>query len=180
MGKPEIIKLLGTACLDEENLMQRGSIGQSVGVIITDIPKAQEHLCEIATDESLPYEIRLAALILAGEFGLQTVISHVAWNLDRVDWGEAREAAEWLANEIHIEFVELDLSGKIDVHGVDSNEVADTLSEMSFPVMMLNERIISRIFSDTKNPVVRLEAIRALDRIAEYRFPPGEYMDNLF
>jgi len=35
-GRQEVSRLLETAWLDEENLMQRGSLGQSVGVIITN------------------------------------------------------------------------------------------------------------------------------------------------
>ncbi len=60
--KQLIIKLLGF--IDEENLISRGSIGQSVEAIISSIPEVDKYLVEIITDSELPLFVRECAGII--------------------------------------------------------------------------------------------------------------------
>jgi len=82
--KRDIIQLLETALFDEENLMQRGSIGQSVGVIIQAIPNHKQLLYEIAIDSKSSDNVRLAAMALAYEFSMCEVIQLIASDLGKL------------------------------------------------------------------------------------------------
>ncbi len=63
-GRAEILKLLGF--IDTENMISRGSIGQSVEALISSLPHLDRVLEEIARDHSCALFIReCAALILA-------------------------------------------------------------------------------------------------------------------
>lgn len=179
-GRQEIISLLETAWLDEENLMQRGSLGQSVGVIITNIPEYEHHLCELAIDDSQSYKARWAAIALAAEFGIDAVVRCVGRNFDRIKWGDVYDAAQWAAEEsLRIEVAEVDFLGIIEREGYDADQLADVLRDASLYLLIENEAIIARISTETSNPYVRFESSRALSRVIEWRDPPGQHMQKL-
>jgi len=179
-GRDEVKKLLETSWLDDENLMERGSLGQSVGVIIIAIPDYARHLEELVIDNAQSYEVRMAAMALASEFGIYDVVKFIAGNLDRVEWGDAREAAQLLAEEfVHIEVAENDLSVVIERDGYDSIRIADILRDASVYFLAENEAIISEILTRAVDPVVRFEASRALNRVIEWRHSLQKHMKKL-
>jgi len=75
--KPEILKLL--ECVDEENMITRGSIGQSVEALIASVPDFPKILDEIVQDDRNKLLVReSAAAILAyhvGKKALSTITS---------------------------------------------------------------------------------------------------------
>jgi hypothetical protein len=63
-GVPEVVKLLGF--IDEESMISRGTIGQSVEAIVSSLPMRSVCLREILSQQSYPIEIReKAATIFA-------------------------------------------------------------------------------------------------------------------
>lgn len=179
-GQCEVSRLLETAWFDEENLMQRGSLGQSVGVIITNIPGYEQYLCELAIDPSQSYEVRWGVVALAAEFEMEEVIKCIARNFHRVDWGNVEEAALWAVEDaLRIEAAESDLSEIIECQGYDADCLANILREVGLYFIAENEAIIAQISTATKNPTVRFEAERALNRLMEWRHPPEQSMDKL-
>jgi hypothetical protein len=67
-GTPETLKLL--AFIDSENMLSRGSLGQSVEAIISCMPHAESLLESIANDVTAEFFVReCAALILAMHIG---------------------------------------------------------------------------------------------------------------
>lgn len=180
LGKREIRQLIETAWLDEQNLMQRGSLGQSVGVIIIEIPAYEGHLCELAVDPSESHRVRWGAIALAAEFGMGSVIKCVARSFDRVEWGEVYEAAQWAAEEsARIEAAENDLSSIIECEGCDADSLAEVLRDASLYYLVENEVAVAQIWAETSNSYVRFEATRALSRIMDWQYPPEEYMEKL-
>ncbi len=179
-GKYEVSRLLETAWFDEENLMQRGSLGQSVGVIITHIPGYEQHLCELTKDSSQSYEVRWGAVTLAGEFGMNEVIKCIARNFHRVNWGNVQEAALWAAEEsLRIESAESNLSEIIDNQGYDSDYLVDILRNASIHFLDANKAIIDHILTKTTNSTVRFEADRALNNVMKWHRPYEHDMEKL-
>jgi hypothetical protein len=63
-GRPEVLKLLHF--IDQENMISRGTLGQSVEAIITSLPEPTPFLKAIAEDSSIPlFRRECAALIYA-------------------------------------------------------------------------------------------------------------------
>ena len=82
--KKDVIKLLHF--VDEENMVSRGSLGQSVEAIVSFIPDFTKHLDAIITDKGLDIRIReVAAVIYAYHHGkegipvLETVSGEESW-----------------------------------------------------------------------------------------------------
>ncbi|MDZ4846071.1 MAG: DUF4365 domain-containing protein [Chitinophagales bacterium] len=75
--KEDIIKLLHF--IDEENMISRGSLGQSVEAIVATIPNFIKFLEEIIKDKNLDVKLReFSAIILAshkGEYSIRTLTS---------------------------------------------------------------------------------------------------------
>lgn len=70
--KIDIIKLLHF--IDEENMISRGSLGQSVEAIVSSVPNFQTYLEEIIKDNLLHIQIReFAAIILAYHKGIESI-----------------------------------------------------------------------------------------------------------
>jgi len=137
-------------------------------------------LCELAIDVSQSHEVRWAAIALAAEFGMDTVIRCIARNFDRVEWGDVYEAAQWAVEEsLRIEGIESDLSEIIERQGYDTDRLADVLRDASLYFLIENEATIAQISTETTNPCVRFEANRALNRVMEWRYPPEQYMEKL-
>lgn len=179
-GQYEISRLLETAWFDEENLMQRGSLGQSVGVIITNIPWYEQHLCELAIDPSQSYEVRWGAVALAAEFGMNEVIKCIARNFHRVNWENVQEAALWAVEEsLRIESAESNLSEIIDNQGYDSDYLVDILRNASIYFLDANKAIIDQILTKTTNSTVRFEADRALNNVMKWHRPYEHDMEKL-
>lgn len=61
-GKAEILKLL--AFVDEENMIQRGTVGQSVEAIVSSIPSFSNYLEEIIKDEKIALPLRESAAVI--------------------------------------------------------------------------------------------------------------------
>ena len=101
----EVKELLKTAWTDNENLMYRGSIGQSVGVIILEIPKHEQILYEIVIDNLLPYELRIAALALVDSFALHLTLKKLVANFETINWDNINDYAQWL---LHYDFESLE------------------------------------------------------------------------
>ena len=179
-GVQEVAWLLETAWLDEENLMQRGSLGQSVGVIITAIPRHEQHLIELIMDPIQSHKVRFAAIVLAGEFGIQSVLRAIAMNIDRDIWDDLHEAVNWVADEVlNIETAETDLAEIVAEKGYDDDSLGDLLSNLSLLFLCQDESNIVKIHSNTKNPLVKYNASRALDRVTRWKYHPGENMGKL-
>jgi len=70
-GKSDIIKLLK---LIGEKGISRGTPGQSVEVLISTIPKSNEHLLEIANDIEMPLQVREYAGIIFAYHNQKTAI----------------------------------------------------------------------------------------------------------
>ena len=179
-GIQEVARLLETAWLDEENLMQRGSLGQSIGVIITAIPGYEQHLTELIMDPDQSYEVRFAAIVLADEFGMQSVLRAIAVNFDSNIWGDLKEAIKYVADEVlNAEMAEIDLAEIVAEKGYDDDSLADLLSNSSLLFLCRNESILASIQSDTRNPLVKSNASRALDRVTRWKYRPEENMEKL-
>ena len=70
--KEDNIKLL--ALVDEENLISRGSIGQSVEAIVSSLPNCLVLLKSILDDKTLPLHIRIvAAIVLSMHWPIETI-----------------------------------------------------------------------------------------------------------
>jgi len=176
----DVAKLLETAWLDEDNLMQRGSLGQSVGVIITAIPRYEQHLIELIMDSKQSYEVRFAAIILADEFGMGSVLRAVALSLDSKTWGDLQEAVKHVANEVvNLELHEIDLSEIVVEKGYDDDLLADLLANSSLLFLSQNESIILKIQINAKNPLVKSSASKALDRVTRWKYHPEVNMKKL-
>ena len=179
-GIQEVARLLKTAWLDEENLIQRGSLGQSVGVIITAIPGYEQHLIELIMDSNQSYKVRFAAIVLADEFGIQLVLRAIAVNYDRNIWGDLHEAVKYVADEVlNAEMAEIDLAKIVAEKGYDDNSLADLLSNSSLLFLCQNESNIVEIQSNTRNPLVKSNASRALDRVTRWKYHPEKNMKKL-
>jgi hypothetical protein len=179
-GVKEVAWLLKTAWLDEENLMQRGSLGQSVGVIITAIPGYEQHLVRLIMDPNQLYEVRLAAIVLADEFGIESVLRAIAMNIDKNIWDELHETVKFIANEVlNIETGEINLAEIVARKGYDDDSLADLLNNSSLLFLCQNESNIAEIQSNTRNPLVKINASRALDRVARWKYHPEQYMKRL-
>jgi hypothetical protein len=61
-GKAEILKLL--TFIDEENMIQRGTLGQSVEAIISSVPNVDKYLEEIIRDKNVELSLREYAAII--------------------------------------------------------------------------------------------------------------------
>lgn len=63
-GKEEIVKLL--SIVDEEALISRGSVGQSVEAIVSSLDKCADLLNSILVDKNIPLKVReVAGIIVA-------------------------------------------------------------------------------------------------------------------
>jgi hypothetical protein len=181
-GRQEIIQLLETAWLDEENLMQRGSIGQSAGVIITSIPGYEQHLTQLALDPTQTREVRCGTIELAAQFEIYSVLKAVAANFDLVNWegNDVYEFARWAAEAVlGVETDNINLDNMIEAMGYDDDAFAELLSSLSLLFLCENEAKVEQIFNHTTNPLVRFEASRALDRVQRYKYHPQSYMQKL-
>lgn len=82
--KEDIIKLIHF--IDEENMISRGSLGQSVEAIVSSIPNFLKYLEEIIKDKTLDIKLReFAAIIFAYHKGEETIktlsfiLPHESW-----------------------------------------------------------------------------------------------------
>jgi hypothetical protein len=181
-GRQEIAQLLETAWLDEENLMQRGSLGQSAGVIITSVPGYEHYLAQLALDPTQSREVRCGAIELAAEFEIYSVLKAVAANFDLVSWEgkDIYEFARWAAEAVlSMEAEIIDLDNIIEAMRYNDDAFAELLSSLSLLFMCENEAKLEQIFHRTSNPLVRFEASRALDRVQRYKCHPQKYMQML-
>ena len=60
------------------------------------IPK---YLLQIALSHHRDFLVRWSALALISELGLSEAIETIVRDFDQVDWGEARDAAQWICDE---------------------------------------------------------------------------------
>ncbi len=178
-GQKEIAALLDTAWLDEENFMQRGSLGQSVGVLISAVPSYTNHLERLVFDPTASYHVRVGALALVSEFDILPVLEVVAARFDSVDWGEALEAAKWILEYVfRMEIDSVDLDNAIDTKG-DNDSLAELLSKLSILFLCENESSIVSLLDRTTNRSVQYEASRALERVARWKRHPEKFMQRL-
>ncbi len=168
MNALSVVGLLKTALLDEENLMERGSIGQSAGVIIAAIPNHENLLYDIAVDNNQNARVRVAAMALAHEFMMSEAVMKIARNLDKFANSEVAEEAMWMA-ELALEmYAEMDEEYRDFLNEADENMINDDsfallIREANVAYLVDNERSLYRIMFDTKNSYVRFEISRALD-----------------
>ncbi|MDQ2996308.1 MAG: hypothetical protein M3R61_04540, partial [Chloroflexota bacterium] len=170
MSSVSVVGLLKTALLDEENLMTRGSIGQSVGVIIAAIPNHENMLYDIAVDNTQNSKIRVAAMALAHEFMMSEAVIKIAKNLDKFAKTEVAEEAMWMAElalEMYPEIDEdyRDFLNEAGANMINDDSFALLLREANVAYLIDNERSLYRIMFDTKNSYVRFEISRALDKV---------------
>jgi len=181
-GRQEIAQLLETAWLDEENLMQRGSLGQSAGVIITSVPGYEQHLAQLALDPTQSREVRCGSIELAAEFEIYSVLKAVAANFDLVSWeGEdVYEFARWAAEAVlSMEADTIDLDNIFEAMRYDDNALAELLNSLSLLFLYENGAKLEQILHRTTNPLVQFEASRALDRVQRWKYHPQRYMQRL-
>ncbi|HEU4323299.1 MAG TPA: DUF4365 domain-containing protein [Roseiflexaceae bacterium] len=185
-----IVDLLKTALLDEENLMQRGSIGQSVGVIITYIPGYQEALYDIAVDSKRDSMIRISAMILANEFVMKETILKIAQNVDMFTEIDDIENGNFMSTVVDciVDSAENlygpnllgengDFLNEIDENLINDDKFALLIRESNKRYLRENIRTLYRILFDTKNPYVRFEIGRALDKVQHLeKIPSTSYM----
>lgn len=70
--KDDVLKLLHF--VDEENMISRGSLGQSVEAIVSMIPNCKKYLEEVISDKRITIKIReVAAVIYAYQHGLSSI-----------------------------------------------------------------------------------------------------------
>jgi len=179
-GRQEVANLLETAWLDEENLMQRGSLGQSAGVIITSIPGYEQYLAQLAFDATQPHEVRWGSIALAAEFEIYSILQTIASNFDLVSWGDVYEAARWAAEAVlSAETDTINLDNTLEVRGYNDDALAELLNSLSLLFLCENEAKLEQILRRTTNPLVQFEASRALDRVQRWKYNPQRYMQRL-
>lgn len=180
-GRDETIQLLQTALLDEDNLMQRGSIGQSVMVIIYKIPMCDEYIYNIITDENENKEVRIAAMSMISEWDLYRIIERISQNFDRIVWGDVYQQATWLMEYFgKVEDIDFDLLNFVQENGYDDMQLVNLLREKSFYFLVENEDTLNCVLDNTTNMYVRFEVNRLLTRIMIWRYPPQNYMESFF
>jgi hypothetical protein len=171
-GRNQIVNLLETAWLDEERLMQRGSLGQCAGVIISNIPNYEKHLSSIILQSEFKEEIRLAGIVLAEEFGMEMTILQIVYEFDKTDWGNIRD---WVKErvEFYAEFVDTAIitiiENAVDNAAYDDDEIAYALRDAGTPVLVLSEYQISKIEDNTQNLTVKFYAQQAIHKIMRYK-----------
>jgi hypothetical protein len=171
-GRDEVANLLKTAWLDEERLMERGSLGQCTGVIIVNIPNHEDHLGFIALHNEFKDEIRIATIALAEEFGMETIIERIVYEFDKTDWGTLRDQVKVLV-ESYAEFADTSFKSifedAIYFDSFDDDEIAYALKEAGTPMLAFHENLIRTIEGNTNNPNVKFYAQRAIDKIMRYK-----------
>jgi hypothetical protein len=171
-GRNEIVNLLETCWQDEMLIAQRGSLGQCVGVIITNIPDYESHLTHIVFHNESEEKIRIAAIALAEEFGLGMIIENVIYNFDKTNWGNIREdvkgLVEYYAEFIHTPFITV-LENAIENDYYDEDNIAYAIRDAGTPFLVFHEHLVDRIESRTVNPIVKFYAQRALHKIMKYK-----------
>ena len=171
-GQEEICRLLETAWLDDDRLMQRGSLGQCAGVIICNVPDYEAHLKYIATHNEFSRDVRIAALALADEFGMQRVLEHIVFNFDRVDWDSIRNEAKLIV-ETYAEIVHYPYAAVIEVavenENYDSDDLANALRDAGTPLLVSYEYLISKIEENTNSSIVKFYAQQAIHKIMRYK-----------
>jgi len=160
-GRIEIVNLLETAWFDDENLMQRGSLGQCVGVIIVNIPNHENHLGYIALHNEFKDEVRIAAITLAEEFGMDEVVEEIVYEFDKTSWGNLRSWVKELVDS-YVEFAEIPaisaIETAVDNDSYDDDELAYAIKETGTLVLISHEYLIRVIDDNTKNPTVKFYA----------------------
>ena len=82
--KTDVIKLL--QFIDEENMISRGSIGQSVEAIISSLPKRDALLTEIITDNTITMFLRECAVLIHGYHNQKDSIPLLIMLSDQGSW----------------------------------------------------------------------------------------------
>lgn len=171
-GKDEIADLLETAWLDDERLMERGSLGQCAGVIIINIPGYQNHLIHIATHKEFKEKARIAAVALAEEFSMWTIIEHIVYYFDKIDWGDIRNdvkvMVESYAELIHTPFVSI-IEKATENESYDEDDIAYALRDAGTPILAFHEYLVYKIEDKTTNPIVKFYAQQASHRIMRFK-----------
>ncbi len=83
-NKPDIIKLL--EFIDEENMISRGSIGQSVEAIISSLPNCDALLIEIINDKEISMFLRECAVLIFGYHKQKDSITMLMMLSDQGSW----------------------------------------------------------------------------------------------
>lgn len=171
-GRDEVANLLETAWLDNERLMQRGSLGQCAGVIIINIPNYQSHLIHITTHKEFKEKIRIAAIALSEEFGLWTIIDQIIYYFDKIDWGDIRDDVKIMVDSyaefIYTPFVS-EIEKAIEKESYDEDNIAYVIRDAATPLLALHEYSIYKIEDKTTNPIVKFHAQQASHKIMRYK-----------
>lgn len=176
-GREEVKELLLTGWLDEDTKFQRGSVGQSVGVIIINIPNFEYHLYELAIDSTESYEIRSSILMILVEFGFFHILEPIIDNFDQIRWGEASDVAR-MAFEAYVEtessdeteFLHSDnnLKSIVEEASCNSDLVGEILLDAGLFYLVNNRHAVEEIWLATNNPYVRTASSWAMNRILKY------------
>jgi hypothetical protein len=171
-GRNEIANLLETSWLDEENLMQRGSLGQCAGVIIINIPNYQEHLTYIAIHNEFTEKARIAALALADEFGIWSIIEQLIYYSDKIEWGnigvDIKIMLDSYAEFIHPPYIAV-IEKAIESETYDEDDIAYAIRDLGTPLLVFHEYSINKIEDKTTNPIVKFYAQQASHKIMRYK-----------
>ncbi len=170
-GIVEINQLLETAWFDQENLMQRGSISQSVGVIITNIPNFENYLSKIIINPSYSIGSRLSAMALVTEFFLEKVIIYIATNFYKIDWGDVQEEAEVILEiyEQEISNYEETMFEVSNQNAFDKPELDNIFREASLAFLIRYENLIYQIVDNTTDLCIKFEGQHALHKIMDWK-----------
>jgi hypothetical protein len=171
-GRNEIVFLLETSWLDDERLMERGSLGQCAGVIILNVPDYEKHLIYIAIHDEFTEKARTAALALVYEFGIWSVIEQLLYYSDKVEWGsigaDIKMILDSYAEFMHIPFISV-IENAIGNETYDEDDIAYAIRDMGTPLLVFHEYSIYKIEDKTTNPIVKFYAQQASHRIMRYK-----------
>ena len=152
--------------------MERGSLGQCTGVVVVNIPNHEDHMGYIALHNEFKDEIRVAAVALAEEFGMETIIERIVYEFDKTNWGNLRDQVKELV-ESYAEFADTSfrsiIEDAVDFDSFDDDEIAYALKEAGTPMLAFHEHMIRTIEDNTNNSTVKFYAQQAIDKIMRYK-----------
>lgn len=165
-NREEIIKLLETATYDEEYIMERGTVGQSIGVIITNTFNYINNILDIIFDKNLPNIVRTTAIHLVVNYNIWEVAQIIEKEFDKHEWKGIYEEICWMAEQsVHSNHNEDEIQYYINENDINENELGHILLNSSLPFLKINETNLEIIYNYTKNSYVRYEAAFAMNRV---------------
>ena len=163
--KEEIIELLKTALIDsEDNLMQRGSLGQCVETIIIEINNFEDILQNILVDFNIDSELKKIILMLSGSYNLLNILRYISFNLEKLYYTGLFDLLDWcaelysLSEENEYKLEQLYLDGEYA-------KLIRILNDSSLTYLINNKNVIERISRNCTDKEVVDIIYKTLNRI---------------